>query len=131
MLTPSGIWRSFKLSSGKFSYLNPLYRISLNVFPLYRLKDIEWVEKKLDALKKVLRGATGTANLADKAKKLEVDTVAKVLDTLTVQNKDVRKGTWNNKEIDIINELQLLTSKPVTYLVNLSEKDYIRKKNKW
>lgn len=98
---------------------------------LYRLKDIEWVEKKLDALKKVLRGATGTANLADKAKKLEVDTVAKVLDTLTVQNKDVRKGTWNNKEIDIINELQLLTSKPVTYLVNLSEKDYIRKKNKW
>jgi obg-like ATPase 1 len=27
--------------------------------------------------------------------------------------------------------LQLLTAKPVTYLVNLSEKDYIRKKNKW
>jgi obg-like ATPase 1 len=25
----------------------------------------------------------------------------------------------------------LLTAKPVTYLVNLSEKDYIRKKNKW
>jgi len=27
--------------------------------------------------------------------------------------------------------LQLLTAKPVTYLVNLSEKDYVRKKNKW
>ena len=25
----------------------------------------------------------------------------------------------------------LLTAKPVTYLVNLSERDYIRKKNKW
>ena len=25
----------------------------------------------------------------------------------------------------------LLTAKPVTYLVNLSEKDYIRRKNKW
>jgi obg-like ATPase 1 len=25
----------------------------------------------------------------------------------------------------------LLTAKPVTYLVNLSEKDYVRKKNKW
>lgn len=24
-----------------------------------------------------------------------------------------------------------MTAKPVTYLVNLSEKDYIRKKNKW
>lgn len=30
-----------------------------------------------------------------------------------------------------MNELLLLTAKPVTYLVNLSEKDYIRKKNKW
>lgn len=27
--------------------------------------------------------------------------------------------------------MQLLTAKPVTYLVNLSEKDYVRKKNKW
>jgi obg-like ATPase 1 len=30
-----------------------------------------------------------------------------------------------------VNGLQLLTAKPVVYLVNLSEKDYIRKKNKW
>jgi hypothetical protein len=37
-----------------------------------RLKDIEWVEKRLDALKKILRNATGTANLADKAKKEEM-----------------------------------------------------------
>jgi obg-like ATPase 1 len=37
-----------------------------------RLKDIEWVEKKLELLKKSLRGATGTANLADKAKKEEL-----------------------------------------------------------
>ncbi|ORY73607.1 P-loop containing nucleoside triphosphate hydrolase protein [Leucosporidium creatinivorum] len=96
-----------------------------------RLKDIEWVEKHLDGLRKKLRGATGTANLADKAKKEEVDCVAKVLDVLTTQNKDVRKATWTNKEIDIVNDLQLLTAKPVIYLVNLSERDYIRKKNKW
>jgi hypothetical protein len=31
----------------------------------------------------------------------------------------------------VVNSLQLLTAKPVTYLVNLSEKDFIRKKNKW
>ncbi|GAA6002069.1 hypothetical protein JCM10207_003059 [Rhodosporidiobolus poonsookiae] len=95
-----------------------------------RLKDIEWVEKKQDALKKTLRGATGTANLRDKALKEELDTVTKVLDLLR-EDKDVRKGTWSNKEIDIVNELLLLTAKPVTYLVNLSERDYIRKKNKW
>lgn len=34
-------------------------------------------------------------------------------------------------QIDVVNSLQLLTAKPVTYLVNLSEKDYVRKKNKW
>ena len=39
--------------------------------------------------------------------------------------------TLRNAQLDIVNELFLLTAKPVTYLVNLSEKDYIRKKNKW
>jgi obg-like ATPase 1 len=34
-------------------------------------------------------------------------------------------------QIDVVNSLSLLTAKPVTYLVNLSEKDYVRKKNKW
>ena len=32
--------------------------------------------------------------------------------------------------MEVINPLFLLTAKPVVYLVNLSEKDYIRKKNK-
>lgn len=34
-------------------------------------------------------------------------------------------------KIDVVNGLQLLTAKPVVYLVNLSEKDFVRKKNKW
>jgi len=46
-------------------------------------------------------------------------------------HKDVRCGDWNNKEVEVINPLMLLTAKPVIYLVNLSEADYIRKKNKW
>lgn len=38
---------------------------------------------------------------------------------------------FHSIQIDVINSLQLLTAKPVTYLINLSETDYIRKKNKW
>ncbi|PSR88735.1 hypothetical protein PHLCEN_2v5086 [Hermanssonia centrifuga] len=95
-----------------------------------RLKDIEWVEKHLDNLKKGGR-ALGNNSLADKAKKEEIATVEKVLKCVSVDNKDVRKAEWTNKEIDVVNGLQMLTAKPVTYLVNLSEKDYIRKKNKW
>ena len=33
--------------------------------------------------------------------------------------------------MDWLNTVQFLTAKPVVYLVNLSEKDYARKKNKW
>jgi obg-like ATPase 1 len=36
-----------------------------------RLKDTEWITKKLEACKKAFRG-TGTASLADKAKKEEI-----------------------------------------------------------
>ncbi|ODN84200.1 GTP-binding protein YchF, partial [Cryptococcus amylolentus CBS 6039] len=95
-----------------------------------RLKDIEWVEKALDGLKKASKNL-GSVSLADKAKKEEIVTVEKILHTLVEENKDVRKGTWSTKEVEVINRLDLLTAKPITYLVNLSERDYVRKKNKW
>ncbi|KAI0747330.1 P-loop containing nucleoside triphosphate hydrolase protein [Irpex lacteus] len=95
-----------------------------------RLKDIEWVQKHLENMKKTSR-ALGSTSLADKAKKEEIATVEKVLKLISEDNMDARKGNWTNKEIDVVNGLQLLTAKPVTYLVNLSERDYIRKKNKW
>ncbi|KAL5504390.1 hypothetical protein ACEPAH_8464 [Sanghuangporus vaninii] len=95
-----------------------------------RLKDIEWVEKQLEGLKKTSR-SLGSSSLADKARKEEIAIVEKVLKCINNDQKDVRKGEWNNKEIDVINSLMLLTAKPVTYLVNLSERDYVRKKNKW
>lgn len=34
-------------------------------------------------------------------------------------------------QIEVLNKYLFLTSKPVVYLVNLSVKDFIRKKNKW
>ncbi|KAF8633224.1 hypothetical protein AX15_001459 [Amanita polypyramis BW_CC] len=95
-----------------------------------RLKDIEWVQKALENLKKAGRSLNNTS-LADRAKKEEIAAVEKIYKALTEDGKDVRKAEWTNKEIDVVNGLQLLTAKPVTYLVNLSEKDYTRKKNKW
>ncbi|KZP27406.1 hypothetical protein FIBSPDRAFT_1040237 [Athelia psychrophila] len=94
-----------------------------------RLKDIEWVQKHLHTIKG--GRALNNSSLADKAKKEEIATVEKVLKIISEDNKDVRKGEWTNKEIEIVNSMTLLTAKPITYLVNLSEKDYIRKKNKW
>lgn len=34
-------------------------------------------------------------------------------------------------QVEVLNKYLFLTSKPMIYLVNLSEKDYVRKKNKW
>ncbi|CAL5873417.1 uncharacterized protein PFLUO_LOCUS7696 [Penicillium psychrofluorescens] len=93
-----------------------------------RIKDIEFVEKALDALNKQTR--RGGQSLEMKKLKEEEATVAKVLQYLQDGN-DIRKGNWGPKEVEVINPLFLLTAKPVVYLVNLSEKDYIRQKNKY
>eukprot|EP00055_Hartaetosiga_balthica_P003248 m.7104 g.7104 ORF g.7104 m.7104 type:complete len:395 (+) comp2708_c0_seq1:71-1255(+) len=47
------------------------------------------------------------------------------------EEKNIRDGDWSNEEIEVLNSILFLTAKPVIYLVNLSEKDFIRKKNKW
>ena len=38
---------------------------------------------------------------------------------------------WSGQEIEFLNDMLLLTAKQVIYLVNLSQADYVRKKNKW
>ena len=42
-----------------------------------------------------------------------------------------RYGDWNQADIEILNKHLFITAKSMIYLVNLSEKDFIRKKNKW
>lgn len=63
-----------------------------------RLKDIEWVEKAIDAQKKTTRSAGGNS-LEGKKKKEDLATMEKVLHTIKEENKDVRKGDWNSKEV--------------------------------
>lgn len=92
-----------------------------------RLKDIEFVEKALENQKKKTR--MGGQSLEQKKARAEQDIIEKILAWLK-DGKDVRKGTWAPKEVEVINPLFLLTAKPVVFLVNLSEKDFIRKKNK-
>jgi len=82
-----------------------------------KLKDIEWVEKAMDNMKKTTR-SLGSTSLADKAKKEELvrvvlvvqffltcfdsasqATIEKIYKVLTVDEKDVRKAEWTNKEV--------------------------------
>ncbi|KAL4813685.1 P-loop containing nucleoside triphosphate hydrolase protein [Aspergillus spinulosporus] len=93
-----------------------------------RIKDIEFVEKALENLRKQTR--RGGQSLEMKKLREDEATTAKVLEFLQA-GKNIRHGDWTPKEVEVINPLFLLTAKPVVYLVNLSEKDYIRQKNKY
>ena len=87
-------------------------------------KDIAFVESQRGPLAKEV-GRDGKA----KDKKDKLAATDKILEWIK-SGKDARFGQWSSKEVDVLNEYNLLTSKPALYLVNMSEKDFLRKKNK-
>lgn len=89
-----------------------------------RLKDLEFMEKKIEDLEKSMKRSN------DKQLKIELELCQRIK-TWLEEGKDVRLGDWKAADIEILNTFQLLTAKPVVYLVNMNEKDYQRKKNKF
>ncbi|KAL8445641.1 hypothetical protein Emag_005051 [Eimeria magna] len=110
-----------------------------------RLKDLERAQRLLEDLQKSSR----QQKAADKAKKAQeevLQSVLKLLEDGIDRPCDLRaecypyilhplsffcKGNWKAAEVEVLNEFQFLTAKTVVYLVNMSEKDFIRQKNKW
>lgn len=89
-------------------------------------KDLAQCVKHLDEATKAFN-----RNVHNKEAELEKNTLSKVKE-LFDNNQNVRDYTdWNWKEVDILNRHLFFTAKPGVYLVNLSEKDYISKKNKY
>uniref|UniRef100_A0A0K0DHP2 Obg-like ATPase 1 n=1 Tax=Angiostrongylus cantonensis TaxID=6313 RepID=A0A0K0DHP2_ANGCA len=95
-------------------------------------RDLEIISNELYA--KDLQALSGSL---EKIEKLVTRAGDKSLKTLLRVKKDleekkpIRLDSWSEKEIEVLNKYLFLTAKPIVYLVNLSEKDYIRKKNKW
>ena len=96
-----------------------------------RIKDLEFMNAHLTKMKKDGQRAAQNPQMA-KAHKTELECVEKVIAWLE-DGKEIRNGMeqWSTTDVDFLNTYQLLTAKPVIYLVNLTEKDYARKKNKW
>jgi len=103
--------------------LDPVRDLQIIVEELL-LKDIEVVEKMREAMERQL------AHSKDKKKKDELEILRKVHAVLQ-EKKQIRLVEWKANEIEFLNTLQLLTAKPVVYLVNMSEKDFARKANKF
>jgi len=60
----------------------------------------------------------------------EMEVLQKV-EALFKENKYVKDGEWSAREIDFLNTYSFLTAKPGVYLVNISQDDYFKKKNKY
>jgi len=91
-----------------------------------RLKDVEYFTKQVNDMEKRCTRA------ADKSAAEEFKILVKVLKVLEEDKKHLRFiKDWTANEVEVLNKHLPLTAKPMLYLVNLTEKDFIRKKNKW
>jgi obg-like ATPase 1 len=88
------------------------------------LKDIEYCEGAIE------RAQGKQKHKPDKDAAKEEEVLRKVM-TLLKENKQIRFAEWHAWEIEILNEHQFLTAKTMVYLVNMTERDFIRKRNKW
>jgi obg-like ATPase 1 len=89
-----------------------------------RAKDLDWVETKREATAKIV------ARGLDKSAPPMLATLEKAKAWL-LEGKDIRDGEWSIDDIPVLNSLQLITAKPVVYLANIGNKDWIKKGNKW
>ena len=87
-------------------------------------KDLEIVKRKITDNKKII------ARNSTEQLKREITLMEKI-EELLIAGKWVKDQEWTHVEIDIINNNYLFTAKPVVYLVNISAKNFITKKNKW
>jgi len=89
-----------------------------------RLKDVDGFNKVFaDIKQKFERG--------EKKLKSEYEILCKINKVLVEEERHIRFGDWNAADIEVLNKHLFITAKPMIYLANLSEKDFIRKKNKW
>jgi len=87
-----------------------------------RLKDMETIDKALVPVRRISK--------ADPDKRQDLEALEKAHEWLSTGH-DIRSGVWNYREFYCLNDLLLLTSKPVIYIVNMSMDDYLRQKNRW
>lgn len=87
-------------------------------------KDKAVLLKNLEEVDKVVKR---TNNKESKEEKAVLERVLEIYG----KGENVRDQQWTFKEIDILNKYLFFTAKNVVYLVNISENDYIKKKNKW
>jgi obg-like ATPase 1 len=83
-------------------------------------------------MEKVLEGLAAQMKRALKDKKLQEENACmlKVKEGLE-KGTFVKDGVWDGKEVEFLNDKHFLTAKPVVYLVNIGDIQYVKKQNAW
>lgn len=90
-------------------------------------KDLDILQKTIVAEEAIVRKAGGKYKMLP----LFTETTTKI-QAMLEKDQPVRDGSWTPAEIQLINEkIQVITTKPTIYLVNLTMKDYLRQKSKY
>jgi len=97
-----------------------------------RIKDIEFMKTTLENHNKQRSAAFAKTPQTKKKWEEDLGSYQKIHDFME-EGKDIRNGMdiWTTKDIVLLNELQLLTAKPVLFAINMNMHDYKRKKNKF
>ncbi|GKT36989.1 Obg-like ATPase 1 [Aduncisulcus paluster] len=89
-----------------------------------RAKDLQNVKARVEEAERIIRCGI------DKKQKFVLEVLEKCV-TCLESGKDIRNGEWKASDIEVINDCHFLTAKPVIYLINMSEKGYLKKKCKY
>jgi len=97
-----------------------------------RIKDTSIMESKREMHKKGQGAARAKSPMAMKKWEEEGVFMDKVI-ALLKEGTDIKNNmaNWTTSDIELLNDYQLLTSKPCMFCINLNKKDYCRKKNKF
>lgn len=95
-------------------------------------KDKATLEGVFEREKEKVRKEKGMSRSSTDVKLSEVFTSAHEKATKLVHsNTPIRTGDFKDSEVDIIRDWGCITTKPQIYIVNLSQKSFLRKGNKW
>jgi len=91
----------------------------------------ELIAKDLQHVERVV----GDINMRIKRKKEKKDEeeleLVNRVEAMLKEGKFVKDGDWSIKDIEFLNTHLFLTSKPVIYLANIGDVQYVKKQNAW
>lgn len=95
-------------------------------------KDLESMDKVLTREKERIRKEKGLARAAEPPLSDAFQSAYEKVMKLLNSNTPVQTGDdFNMTEVEIIKDWSLITTKPQVYVINMDQKSYIRKGNKW